>query len=1361
MPNHDASQPDRTGIGAGLPRIDLHWDDEAIGRFALELGGGAERHGRYEALTRAAARMLDAPIACINLVDDTRGRLIARHGLDLEEIKREESFCGECVSMQDALIVEDAKNDSRFRSLPAVRDFGVGHYAGVPLVTRSGRIIGTLCVLGPGVRRFDPAEIDPLRELACVAVEMLEQDRMIHEYSAQRELCAGILDASMEGIYALRAVRSGDGKIVDFSFTMMSDGAARMLRTEASSVIGSNLSEVFPGAGESGLLARYTEVTETGHPVVDEILYDTEALSGWFEISAVRVGDGVAVTFRNIDERKRHEAELEVTNDRFRLLSKATEDIVWDYDVAAGHVGWNENLTLSLGYTREQIGTSIEWWESLIHPDEREEVAKSFAQAIDGDATNWSAEYTAICADGSHAILLDRAFIIRDESGRAIRAFGAIIDLTARRRASSEIIFQKSLLEAQAEASQDAILVTDTNHRRVQANRRFLELLVDKRDFVLVHEALRDVYARSIHSDVTEALVGRVIADPEMTLAHEVVFRDGRALELRSEPLHSSDGRFLGRVWFIRDLTQERINNRLLRAHSLVLEASNVVLFRWKPEPGWPVDLVSRNVEQFGYNADDLLARKILFVDIVHKDDHDRVAGEVARYIEEGCDSFEQEYRIVCADGSVRWIYGRTIIERDSGGNLESLQGVVLDITERRRVEMELAASEAKLKEMASQVPGALYQFRVRPDGLREFPYISDNITALCGITPEELYRDSTLIMSQIVPEDFEMVEASIMESYQTMSEWKCEFRILRPDGLVRWIGGNSIPRHEPDGSVIWHGLITDITARKDSEEKLRHVTVLLERTNALARVGGWELDVETGRVFYSDEVARICEMEPGIELTLESGLRYYSDESRELLAESIRRAIEFGDPYDHEVKMITAKGRTLWARAQGEPVYQHGRVVKLRGALHDINEQYQARQELARRAEELEVLRDAAESASRAKSEFIANMSHEIRTPLTAILGFAELLRDEGTDQSKEDRTEATDTIVSAGKHLLTIINDILDISKIEAGRMQIEPVETSLCEFFEEITGLMSVRARAKGIDLETVILAPIPERVRIDPTRFRQVMLNLVGNAVKFTDMGSVRIKIDVAEAGGRSELVIDIEDTGPGIAEEQLDHLFKTFAQADSSLRRRHGGSGLGLVIGRRCAELMGGQVDLVRTEIGRGSCFRVRMPIEVMSGTARLSTLDTSESGREQPHTESTPLSCRILLAEDGPANQRLISFHLKRAGAEVDVAANGRIALEMLRCAEREGRAYDLLLTDIQMPEMDGLELARHLRSEGSTIPVIAITAHAMTEDRARCLRAGCDDYTSKPIDLQNMLETCRAWLGRRGGEGFRTSEAA
>ena len=1347
--------------GAGLPRIGLHWDDAEIGRFALEVGEDAETHSRYEAIARTAARMLDAPIACINLVDQTKGRLIARHGIDLKEVDRDGSFCGECVSTEDDLVIEDATEDPRFRSSRLVRELGAGYYAGIPLVTRSGRIIGTLCVLGPGVRRFSHTEIEPLRALAWVAVEMIEQHRKIDAYNAQRELCTGILDASMEGIYALRAVRSGDGRIVDFVFTMMNDGGARLLRTDAPSVIGSKLTEVFPGVRESGLLARYIEVIETGKRIVDEILYDTDALSGWFEISAVRVGDGVAVTFRNIDERKKHQAEMEVTNDRFRLLSMATEDIVWDYDVAAGYVWWNENLTLSLGYTPEQIGTTVEWWESLIHPDEREEVAKKFAQAIEGDATNWSAEYTAICADGSHAILLDRAFIIRDESRRAIRAFGAAIDLTARRRASSEITFQKTLLEAQAEASQDAILVTDACHRRMQANQRFRELLGDKHDFAFAHEALQTVYARSLHADVVDKLVERVLADPDMTLAQEVTFRDGRALELRSEPLRSAEGKFLGRVWFVRDLTQERLNNRLLRAHSLVLEASSVVLFRWKPEPGWPVDLVSRNVEQFGYNADDLLARKILFVDMVHKDDHERVAGEVTRYIAEGRDSFEQEYRILCADGSVRWVYDRSVIDRDSAGNLESLQGVVLDITERRRVEMELAASEAKLKEMASQVPGALYQFRIRPDGSREFPYISENIAALCGITPEELHRDPVLIMNQIVPEDYEMVEASIMESYQTMSEWKCEFRIRRSDGVVRWIGGNSIPRCEPDGSVIWYGLITDITARKDSEEKLRRVTVLLERTNALARVGGWELDVESGCVFCSDEVARICEMDPGVELVLETGLQYYAPDSRELLAESIRRAVEFGEPYDHEVKIITAKGRTIWARAQGEPVYQHGRVVKLRGALHDINEQYHARQELARRAEELEVLRDAAEAASRAKSEFIANMSHEIRTPLTAILGFAELLRDESDDQSTQERIEAIDTIINAGEHLLTIINDILDISKIEAGRMQIEPVETSLSDFFKEITGLMGVRARSKGIDLETVIVAPIPESVCIDPTRFRQIMLNLVGNAVKFTDTGSVRIRIDAAESVGGSELVIDIEDTGPGIADDQIGHLFTTFAQADSSLQRRHGGSGLGLVISRRCAELMGGRVDLVRTEVGKGSCFRVRMPIEVVSGAGRLATLDTSGESGEHSQVVPTPLSCRILLAEDGPANQRLISFHLKRAGAQVDVAENGRIALEMLRQAEGVGTPYDLLLTDIQMPEMDGLELARRLRTEGSTIAIIAITAHAMTEDRSRCLNAGCDDYTSKPIDVQNLLDVCRRWIHTDRGTGHGMHEAA
>ena len=419
------------------------------------------------------------------------------------------------------------------------------------------------------------------------------------------------------------------------------------------------------------------------------------------------------------------------------------------------------------------------------------------------------------------------------------------------------------------------------------------------------------------------------------------------------------------------------------------------------------------------------------------------------------------------------------------------------------------------------------------------------------------------------------------------------------------------------------------------------------------------------------------------------------------------------------------------------------GDSVVFSGFLRDITAAKRA-------AAELIDARAAAEAANRAKSEFLANMSHEIRTPLTAILGYSDLLREDGDmARAPEQRLQAIDTIQSAGQHLLTIINDILDLSKIEAGRMTVEAVETPLLAILQEVESLLSPRALEKGLMLGTRLDTPLPERVLGDPTRLRQILMNLAGNAVKFTAAGSVLVRARAEVRGGAERLVIDVEDSGPGLTPAEKARIFCSFGQADRSVTRRHGGSGLGLTISHRLAQLLGGAVTLVRTEPGQGSCFRVELPLVAADAAPRVASLErvaTRTSAR--PHGPAPLLRGRVLVAEDGRENQYLIAFYLRRAGAEVELAVNGRVALELLERAEQERRPYALLLTDIQMPEMDGYTLVRTLRERGSALPIIALTAHAMAEDRQKCLDAGCNDYAGKPIDKQALLATCARFIG-------------
>ncbi|MFZ2874726.1 MAG: PAS domain S-box protein [Phycisphaerales bacterium] len=382
-----------------------------------------------------------------------------------------------------------------------------------------------------------------------------------------------------------------------------------------------------------------------------------------------------------------------------------------------------------------------------------------------------------------------------------------------------------------------------------------------------------------------------------------------------------------------------------------------------------------------------------------------------------------------------------------------------------------------------------------------------------------------------------------------------------------------------------------------------------------------------------------------------------------------------------------------------------------------------------------------AAEAASKAKSDFLANMSHEIRTPMTAILGFADLLA-EGSDDSLSDsqRRDALETIRRNGEHLLTIINDILDVSKIEAGKVTIECVPTDPRALVDQVVALMQVRASGRGVSLVHVATDGTPRGVLTDPLRLRQIIVNLVGNAIKFTDKGEVRITTRTAP-DQPDALCIEVRDTGIGIPPELLSTLFSAFTQADSTVTRRFGGTGLGLHLSRLLARLLGGDIKVRSTE-GVGSVFTV---------TVHAPAVSIPRAADSTPREPVIGLAgLRILVAEDGPDNRRLIQHVLKRAGATVTIVENGQEALSAVR---RSGpAAFDLILMDMQMPVMDGYSATQELRRLGSTTPVIALTAHAMTGDRERCLAAGCSDYETKPLSVPRLLAACARHAGRTPG---------
>ncbi|MFO1045276.1 MAG: PAS domain S-box protein [Planctomycetaceae bacterium] len=752
-----------------------------------------------------------------------------------------------------------------------------------------------------------------------------------------------------------------------------------------------------------------------------------------------------------------------------------------------------------------------------------------------------------------------------------------------------------------------------------------------------------------------------------------------------------------------------------------------------------------------GLQPADLIGRQGF--DFIHVDDRIRTRKELK--ILAACPDQPRciQHRIVLPDG-VRWlemVLTNLLTDPD-------IQGVVInvrDVTTKHRIVQELQQRDALLQKLSLQVPGVIYQFRQYPDGRSCFPYASEGIRQIYEVTPEQVRESAEPVFSIIHPDDFDMVVESIQRSVRNMKPWQCVYRVNLPIQGVQWREGHSKPELLEDGSILWHGYIYDITARRQAEASLQESQARLQAI--------FDSEPECVKLISPD--CRLIDINPaGLRLIDASSIhQVLNQDVSQLVApeyrDAFRKSLEevfAGRTTTTEFEIVGLAGTRRWMEQYAvglkDPV-DPTRIVQMLAVARDITDRRRTEIELAR-------ARLKAESANNAKSEFLANMSHEIRTPLTAILGYTNLLTDESSDPlSPERKSEAIETIRQAGEHLLTVVNDILDLSKIEAGQMLVEQIETSFPDLVRSVDSLMRPRAVAKGLWLKVICETPIPCRIVTDPTRLRQILMNLLGNSIKFTEQGGITLRFNATAECEKTRLAVSFEDTGIGMSPGQAERLFAAFAQGDSTVTRKYGGTGLGLVICQRLARLLGGDVQLVRTQSGLGSIFTASVIVEHVAGSGVIEDLNSLSAPVNRELTvQQIRLQGRVLLAEDSRDNQVLISFLLRRAGAEVDIAENGLVALEMIEKASLNGIRYELLLTDMQMPEMDGYSLAQHLRTSGSTLPIIALTAHAMAEDRKKCTDAGCDDYASKPIDKSILLSLCDKWIGRIGGSSFHSA---
>ena len=947
----------------------------------------------------------------------------------------------------------------------------------------------------------------------------------------------------------------------------------------------------------------------------------------------------------------------------------------------------------------------------------------------------WHGQLTNRRKDGSFYSEEMSITPVWNSAGKIVRYVAVKRDVTERLRAEEQSTFLAAIV-----SSSDYAIIGKTLDGTISSWNRGAEALYGYRAEEVIGRPISILAPPGREPELAEILehvrTGRAIAGVDtLRLA-----KGGRTVEvsLSVSPVKDAAGKVIGAATIARDVAdrcraERRWRDSTERFRALFERSLDCVYMH--DFEGRILDANEATLRLLGYDRKDM--EGLTFASFLDPDQLSKAMETVAELAQTGTQKLT-EFRLRRKDGGSAHVETNAVVIPLENSR-QAVLGIARDITERKRAEEALRDSEERFRVLADGCPTLIWM----TDAEGENGFVNRRFREFFGMTPQDTNcRDWERLLH---PDDASAFVEAFWHGARAHTRFECEVRMRRADGAWRSIATYGEPRMSAGGEYLGHvGLSLDITERKEIEEKLRASEEKFRELAENIQEVFWIANPSCTRVFYASPAyeqvwGRSCE-----ELYSDpfAWMKAIEPEDRE------RAKIAFlkhanGETMEAEYRIRMPDGTVKWIRDRGFPVRDRtGAVVRVAGVAIDITAQKEAEAAL-RQAKEL------AEAANRAKSQFLANMSHEIRTPMNGVIGMTGLLLD---TRLTEEQRQYAEIIRSSGEALLTIINDILDFSKIEARKLQLEIGDCDLRRTLGDAVQLLSPSARAKGLRLECAVDRSVPRYMRGDCGRLRQIVLNLVGNAVKFTSRGGVGIRARLQREEERSAVVrIEVEDSGIGIPRERQDGIFSPFIQVDGSTTRRYTGTGLGLAIARQLVELMGGEIG-VTSEPGKGSTFWFTAVLE--KSAEKLLPSDSS-SQLPAPAIESLSISLarspRVLIAEDDITNQRVLLAILKRFGCRADAVANGKEALASLRAIP-----YDLLLLDCQMPELDGYETAARIRDprcgvSNPAIPIVALTAHAVKGDREKCLAAGMNDYLAKPVQPLTLGVVLKRWLTPAG----------
>ncbi len=1047
------------------------------------------------------------------------------------------------------------------------------------------------------------------------------------------------------------------------------------------------------------------------------------------------VAELLAAQQRISDLTGREDVSLELNSDdgqvanRLELVLQGGDLGYWDVNFQTKHSAVNERWSEILGYEPGEIDDNQQVWRDSLHPEDRDWVLDVGRKYRAGELKHYVAEYRAITKSGETVWLQTKGFAVeRNSEGEAVRMVGTVMDVTERKNIESELARQKALLEVALENVDQGIMLYDKDMRALVWNQRYVDLRKLPDELMATRPTMHDTYRYLMEQglypkpegDVEEHVRQRVeqIAGRDADSVFEQTMPDGTIVEARGKRVAGG-----GFVRSFTDITKRKQAEQALRESDTRLRSlmdNSPTYIYLKDTEGRYLEVNKFVEDVMGLTSDEIVGKTQF--DIYPKE----LAERYRQHDQEVVQSKKpvmREFEIPTADGSVRQALINKFPIVDEKGEVRAIGAVNLDVTERILAERDAREKKRILELILENMAQGLTMY----DGEWNLVTYNANYMKHFDLPPEVFTDDATfddvvgttmrLDYGDEAPERLKVVK----DPGRMVNVWRREF--ARPSG--RHLDVVSIPI--PAGGFVVTS--TDITGRVTTERNLAEKEAQLSVALTNMSDGIFVLDDEGRYAMFNQRYFDLSGLDPEVakigtpimEVIRHSARKgFYGSGDAEEAAQQ-RYAEMMSDAYvERETK--PPNGRTLHVRKS--PLEGGGSVT----TLTDVTERNRAEDELRTAKEEAEAL-------SRSKSDFVAVVSHEVRTPMNGVLGMAHLLQD--MVENGEAR-ECVDAIVYSGQELLSIVDDLLDISKLEAGRLELEIIPFHLEDVVSYAVAIMRPRAEAKDLKIDFNVDPRVPPVLTGDPHRLRQIILNLLSNAIKFTDHGSISVEVACRKTtSDQVEISFDVIDTGHGIPDNLRESLFDAYVQASIEISRRQGGTGLGLSICRHLVQLMGGTIVL-ESEVGKGSTFTFLAKIGIDAETDLDSVRKVRRKSRATGPRLVPKRMLRILQVEDNATNRDVVDKTLSRAGHKVTNAVNGIDALQALQDDE-----FDAVIMDRHMPGMDGLEATRRIRSLEAPldqIPIVGLTAGATKREIDSCLDAGMDRVVIKPFEENDLL---------------------